>query len=65
MTKLCRCKHTLDLAAVWDDPNQGYAFNLYICNNCGDIVKEDVWEDAGKTILSVSGEIIMKLKSGA
>jgi hypothetical protein len=35
------------LKFVDDNPNRGYAFNLYHCEFCGTIARENVWENPG------------------
>lgn len=36
----------------WDDAQvTDYCFNLYLCEKCGTVCKEDVWE--GKGILKI------------
>lgn len=40
----------MELVAVYDDPQEKplIAYNLYQCNNCGAICREQVWEFKGK-----------------
>ncbi len=44
----CADAEQMELAGVWDDPNEGIAFNIHICNYCGSICKADVWKNAGE-----------------
>lgn len=41
----------------YDNPNSGYAFNLSMCNGCGAICKEDVWNNKGETWISAEGRV--------
>ena len=41
----------------YDDPDEGHAFNLYLCDECGMICKEDVWQDAGKIWIDIEGNV--------
>ena len=44
---------------VWDHPDEGYAFNLFLCE-CGIICKEDVWNNAGQIWINIYGGITRK-----
>ena len=62
------CKQTMRLEFVGDTGTNGhyrdkhsYAYNVYHCNSCIIIVKEDVWHNAGTvTILHNSSVQVTK-----
>ena len=57
----CKCGNKdLGLGMVYDEPDTGYAYNLYICGNCGAIHKEDVWNNEGVLIINVDNTITDK-----
>lgn len=40
------CEGKMEYIACGDDPDTGYAFNLYICaDGCDTIMKQSVWND--------------------
>jgi hypothetical protein len=41
------CGVEMEVVFIWDDPHVGYAFNLYACNDCGRLIKEQVWNNSG------------------
>lgn len=41
----------MDFIAVFDNPANGIAYNLYQCTKCGMLVKYDVWKHKGTTFL--------------
>jgi len=45
-TTVC-CHSSMNVVAVWDDPDIGVAFNIYVCGRCGALAREDVWQGAG------------------
>lgn len=51
------CETLMDFIECGDNPNEGYAFNVYFCQICDILVKEDVWKNAGLTILYPDGRI--------
>lgn len=48
----------LNNVAVWDDPNRGYAYNLFSCFDCGSVIKQDVWENAGLTVIKLDTTVL-------
>lgn len=57
------CKElSLEFINCYDNPDNGYAFNLYLCLDCGTVVKDDVWKNAGKTIINKDGTIVKQPK---
>ena len=59
---ICRkCAGKMKGVCVWDNPDEGHAYNLYQCQTCGAICKEDVWDDKGETWVLIDN-IIMSLK---
>lgn len=43
---------------AWDDAQvTDRAFNLYACEQCGMVLKEDVWENGGKRWLDLEGKL--------
>lgn len=59
MSKSCsECKEdALEFVTCWDNPDSGFAFNVYLCENCGTLLKEDVWKNAGRTIIHLNGDV--------
>jgi hypothetical protein len=58
--KKCKCGTVMTLKAVWDNAQQkevDHAFNLYLCEDCGMIMKEDVWHDAGELWVDLTGVV--------
>lgn len=41
----------------FDDPNKGYAYNLYNCSFCGIVAKQDVWSNKKVTVIYIDGTI--------
>lgn len=53
---VCKCKNEMRLLFCWDDAQEtDHAYNLWACESCGRIVKQDVWEDAGELWINLSG----------
>lgn len=47
----CECgEHLLSLPG-YDDPNEGFAYNLRQCQGCGNLYRENVWENKGTVVL--------------
>ncbi len=42
----CKCKEAMKLLFAWDDGEKN-AYNLYGCERCGRVCKENVWENKG------------------
>lgn len=55
--KKCKCKDTMKLIATWDNPELNYAFNLYACDHCGMIMKQNVWDNAGELWVAVDNQV--------
>ena len=56
----CKCGHEMKLIFVWDDAQQterDHCYNLYACDNCGRICKEDVWSDEGLRWMNLDGAV--------
>jgi len=52
----CKCGKKMKLIFVWDDSQlTDHAYNIYACQDCGRIMKEDVWEDKGEIWIGLSG----------
>jgi len=51
-----------ELIQVFDDPSKGFAYNVFWCDHCGTLYREDVWKNAGVTILAQNGDIIHKTR---
>lgn len=54
--QLC-CKSPTKNIFVWDSPYIGYAYNLYGCEFCGSIFKQDVWANKGTVQINVKNEL--------
>lgn len=54
----CReCNHKMTGVGVHDDPNSGFAYNLYQCDYCGCICKDNVWNNPGELWINAHNEI--------
>jgi len=52
----CKCGKEMRGVGCWDDAQlTDHAFNLYLCEGCGMICKEDVWEHKGLRWLQLDG----------
>lgn len=47
----------MKFVTCYDGPKTGFSWNLYSCDSCGWICKEDVWDNAGQTWLPLKGVI--------
>ncbi len=45
------CSQDTKFVCCWDNPEKGYAYNLYQCELCGTLHKENVWNDKGITAI--------------
>ncbi len=54
MTNVC----CFDVGSSVNDVGQSFAYNLYVCHDCGSIAKEDVWSRPGITWLDVEGCVV-------
>lgn len=56
------CSNDMEFISCWDKPEYSdlleYAFNLYICNECGTICKEDVWDNEGTLWITKKNEVL-------
>lgn len=52
------CGHSLKFIWCGDNPNMGWATNLYACENCGAIEQQRIWKNKGSTIIDSQGEIL-------
>lgn len=49
----------LECLGVFDEGSVGdFAFNMYICNKCGSIYKEDVWKNKGVLVIDKLNKIV-------
>jgi hypothetical protein len=55
----CKCGKEMNLRYVWDsgalEELGNYAYNLYACDVCGRLLKEDVWDEAKQLWIGLSG----------
>ena len=52
------CGQEAKLLLAWDDAQQtDHAYNLYACEKCGTIYKEDVWNDKGLRAIFLDGKM--------
>lgn len=56
----CECGNILSAIDVFDSPNSKCSFNLYLCDNCGNIYKECIFEDKGIFILTADNTVKMQ-----
>lgn len=54
---LC-CASPTKMIFVWDSPNAGYAYNLYACEGCGKLHKQDVWTNKGTLTLDIKNVVV-------
>lgn len=51
----------MTMVGAWDDAQAtDHAYNLYVCDACGRICKEDVWEHRGRRWLSLDGTLTVE-----
>lgn len=55
--KCAKCGGNMGLEFVSDNPTMGIAYNVYSCDDCLTICREDVWKNAGKTWITGDGTI--------
>jgi 8-oxo-dGTP diphosphatase len=54
----CKCGNKMKLSACWDNAQQtdrDHAWNLYMCEACGRICKQDVWTNEGELWIGLDG----------
>ena len=37
----CKCEEEMKYVWCWDDDEEGYCFNIYVCDCCGFVFKDD------------------------
>lgn len=57
MSNILCCETECKLGLTYDDSDTNYAFNIMLCYICGNIYKEDVWENKGIIVLDVENNI--------
>lgn len=50
------CAEPMEFQCSWSDEEQ-FAFNLYICNHCGSILKDDLAINDGFTVIDKHGGV--------
>lgn len=53
---LCPCSCMMKLVFAWEDYD--HAYDLYACDNCGNIMKEDLLIDCGIKWLGLDNELV-------
>lgn len=58
--KQCKfCPEKMSLIGIADNPNTGYAFNIYFCDyGCSALLKESVWKDKSDIWITEDNRII-------
>lgn len=57
----CNCGNTLSAVAIYHSPKDNKcAFNLYLCNKCGNIYKECIFENKGIFVLQADNTFELK-----
>ena len=57
-TQTCaECGKQMKLMFVQDNPDLWIAYNLYACDGCLSICRQDVWKNAGKIWITGDGAI--------
>ncbi len=55
------CNREMMFELRWDDAQvTDHAFNLYVCESCGKILKESLWNDPGIIEILLDNKIIKK-----
>lgn len=57
--KKCKCGKEMGLLLAWDT----HAYNLWLCEACGLILKEDVWNNPGLRWLTLTGCLETELET--
>lgn len=58
------CEREMSFPACYDEGCDGkYAYNLYQCEYCGVLVKQDVWDNKGCLIITAENKISFNYKS--
>jgi len=53
------CKKRVKLVLAWDDAQEtDHAYNLYLCEQCGTLYKDDLWNDKGLRALYLDGTLV-------
>ena len=52
------CTSDMNFIYCTDNPDKGYAYNVYACISCDTLLKEDVWDKAGKIWISTENNIV-------
>lgn len=50
------CGDDMEFQCSWTD-DETYAFNVYVCNMCGSILKDDLLENDGFTVIGKDGGV--------
>lgn len=56
----CKCEHEMVVVYVYDNGvtmEPGHAYNLYACDRCGILCKNDVWSDKGFRWIHLDGKV--------
>ena len=51
------CANEMKGIGCADHPDKGYAYNLFQCDECAAICKEDVWDNKGQTWIPTDNTI--------
>lgn len=55
----------MEFVTCWDDDQEtDHAFNVYLCEMCGNILKHDVAEGAGKIWIDIFNTVTRVYKEG-
>lgn len=65
--KCYKCGEELNNVKIWEDhkPHDPYAYNVYVCNGCGNLFKEDklkrvICIEIDNTVKKVYGSLIFR-----
>ena len=58
------CGEKMKLCDMWDDPyaDEPVAYNVWMCNECGALCREDVWAGAGRLWIDHGGKVTFEPK---
>lgn len=60
--KCVNCEHQMEFIFCTDNPNKGYAYNLYACPSCDSITKKDVWKNKGFVFINADSSEVIREK---
>ncbi len=65
---ICECGSKMryidcyDTGSNGDEEGNSYAFNVHLCQDCGTLVKEDVWDNPGTIRIELNGAVSVRAR---